>query len=665
MAQPLFDLLGNNATFFVAHRASPAAIVVFALVVFLVPAAVCSSVVAVAWAVDEAAGRITLAVVVGLLGAVAILQFVPSIRDSIVASVAALLVVAAVVGVGFGRSDGVRSFVRTVGWLSPVVPAVFLFASGASDIIFASEVRPVGSGGNDHDVVFVVFDELGLSVMLDENLDIDEGRFANFARLAEMSTWYDNTISVSSTTKNAVPAMLSGSIPDRDSLPLGAEFPQNLFTSVWLSHTVVADEIVTQLCPENICAQDRDEIDDRALYDDAGIAYLHRILPTDAAEEWLPRIDDRWAGFGEEPDETGSEPTREELEKAAIERQTRDLGRDHEARWMSFLDRLEQRGGPTLSYHHSGLPHSPYSYLADGDRYVSDGWTDGLGMVSWMEAPGAVDNSIRRYSQQARLIDRWLGMLLDELEGSGRFDNTLLVVVADHGVAHVPGLPRREVHEETISSMVSVPLFIKYPDQETGARDSRQAQTIDIFATFADVLSVRLEEPIEGRSLLDDWESADRTVINWPQDADLEAALDLEGAVAIIDEAVPVGEGPQGGFAGLDGVDYGGRSIASFEKAPPVDGTVRPERLAPLQIDPLDRDPLPVLLRGPVDDVPVGTDVLVALNGTVAGAATVDLVEGERWLAALLDPAAAREGRNLVEVFVFDGDSLAPLTVGE
>src|SRR5687767_10213805 len=40
LAQPLFDLLGKNASFFVAHGSTAWDIVVFALLVTLVPAAV-------------------------------------------------------------------------------------------------------------------------------------------------------------------------------------------------------------------------------------------------------------------------------------------------------------------------------------------------------------------------------------------------------------------------------------------------------------------------------------------------------------------------------------------------------------------------------------------------------------------------------------------------
>jgi len=41
-----------------------------------------------------------------------------------------------------------------------------------------------------------------------------------------------------------------------------------------------------------------------------------------------------------------------------------------------------------------------------------------------------------RYSGELTMMDRWLGRFMDKMEELGLFDNTLLILLADHGVAH-------------------------------------------------------------------------------------------------------------------------------------------------------------------------------------------------------------------------------------
>ena len=61
----------------------------------------------------------------------------------------------------------------------------------------------------------------------------------------------------------------------------------------------------------------------------------------------------------------------------------------------------------------------------------------------WSTNQHLVDHGVLRYSLGVEYADRLLGELLDALEGSGRFDETLLIVLSDHGVAFSPGEDRR------------------------------------------------------------------------------------------------------------------------------------------------------------------------------------------------------------------------------
>jgi len=67
IAQPLFDLLGKNPTFFVAHDVDGINLVTFALVVLLAAPLVLFAVLTVARLVSTTAARVTRSVLVGFL----------------------------------------------------------------------------------------------------------------------------------------------------------------------------------------------------------------------------------------------------------------------------------------------------------------------------------------------------------------------------------------------------------------------------------------------------------------------------------------------------------------------------------------------------------------------------------------------------------------------
>ena len=681
IAQPLFDLLGSEATFFVAHESGPGDIVRFALVVFLAPILIGLALVGLAWAIKPALGRGVLAGLVGLAGAVALLQLLP---ESVLPNTVVYLLVGVALLVGitllFHRAEPFRLFLQTIGWISPAVLALFLFGSGASDIVFAGDVAAVGEGAaTDDDVVMVVFDEFSLAALLDDDLEIDAERFPNFARLAATSTWYDDTTTVSPRTQWAVPSILTGNRPDRGAIPIAALHSQNLFTVLAPSHGVDADEIVTRLCPTSICAATEAVADPPSLYKDAAIAYGHSALPTGLAQRWLPAITDRWAGFGDDdaastddepapgttvaPDGT-IDPSEADADDVEFDWLLSDLGRDHLGRWNNFIAALGTVDAPTVSYHHSLFPHAPYTYLGDG-RVYNGQLLDGLDtkIDAWESDQGIVDTAIRRYHQQARLADVWVGQLLDALEASGRLDDALVVITADHGTALTAGQSRREPQANNLADVASVPLFVKYPGQTEPVRDDRQAQTIDVFPTIADVMGVTLSDEVDGRSLRGDWTDAERTILSWPEGEDFEANLDLAAAVGRLTSVVPAGSDVGGTFSSLDGENYGGRAISSFTVGEAVDASVIPDRADLLA----DVDPsgafVPSRFVATVDGLASGTDVLFALNGTVAAAATTGSWQDRIQVAALLDPAAMVEGANSIEAYVLDGGELRPIEV--
>ena len=82
------------------------------------------------------------------------------------------------------------------------------------------------------------------------------------------------------------------------------------------------------------------------------------------------------------------------------------------------------------------------------------------------------------------------------------YDDALVIVTSDHGASYREGFPRRILTDGNASDIALVPLFVKLPGQHAGVVSDRNAQTIDILPTIADVLSIALPFGVDGQSLL-------------------------------------------------------------------------------------------------------------------------------------------------------------------
>ncbi len=102
------------------------------------------------------------------------------------------------------------------------------------------------------------------------------------------------------------------------------------------------------------------------------------------------------------------------------------------------------------------------------------------------------------YDSEIRYMDHHFGRLLDGLKKVGRYDNSLIIVVADHGetfsehglFSHGPWLYEELLH---------VPLIIRFPGgANSGAVVDTLASTVDFFPLVAREARVPLPESAEG-----------------------------------------------------------------------------------------------------------------------------------------------------------------------
>ena len=103
------------------------------------------------------------------------------------------------------------------------------------------------------------------------------------------------------------------------------------------------------------------------------------------------------------------------------------------------------------------------------------------------------------YDGEISYVDRELGRVVAELERTGRYDSTMLIVTSDHGEffgehdlwEHAVG-PFDEVHH--------VPLLIKFPRSRAAGRVKTWMGLTDVFPTILSTLEIEIPEGLDGRA---------------------------------------------------------------------------------------------------------------------------------------------------------------------
>ena len=108
---------------------------------------------------------------------------------------------------------------------------------------------------------------------------------------------------------------------------------------------------------------------------------------------------------------------------------------------------------------------------------------------------------ISQYDGGIAYMDACIGAFLDQLKQRGLYDNTLLIIAADHGEA----FGERNIMGHGLSvyqDEVHVPLLIKYPHSTAGEVSGDPVSLIDLMPTVLDVLGYGVPKNIQGHSLL-------------------------------------------------------------------------------------------------------------------------------------------------------------------
>ena len=333
-----------------------------------------------------------------------------------------------------------------MGAVRAVVAGILVLLLALSGCSFSRSSDAAAKRPKRPHAVLLVLDEFPGDTLLGPDGRIDAGRFPNFAALAGDSTWFHNAHTAYDSTTKAVPLVLDGLQPRPKTSPIVRDHPRSIFTALGTrGYRIVTSEEATAMCPARYCPSERRR--------------RPAIIP--------------------------------------------NLKGGRAERFGEFIRSINASRRPTLWMKHALLPHGPWIYLPSGRRSRPDGPELLPGMQT---IPGFYDDYLtshneQRYLLQLGFVDRLLGRMVARLKSQGMYDDTLIVVTADHGFAWQVGVPtRRSVTRSNVNELGPVPLFVKAPDQTRGRVDNALAQTLDVTPTIADVLNVPLGYRADGRS---------------------------------------------------------------------------------------------------------------------------------------------------------------------
>ncbi len=687
VAQPLLDLFGRNPEFFVASGSTRPEIVAFALVItFAVPALALATEVVVLLVAGPKAAAAVHVLWFALLGFVLGLAVAADFGQ---VGVARAVVVGLVVSGGLillrHRFAGARLMLRYLGVAPFLFLALFLFTSATGDLFWAGEAGAEADVqvGGDAPVVFVMFDELPLASLLREDGTINATRFPNVARLAAAGTWYRNTTSVSASTVRSVPSTLAGDFPEEGAIPTSSDYPENLFTLLGQDYEMDVHETITDLCPSSICAPEasagfgRFVTHLRQSLVDAGVVYGHVVLPPDWRTD-LPTVDQSWEGFLETAEQG-------DLESISVDPGSLDPAELADEDRTEFFDRMRTQNrdafagfkgeallrsieGATfarrrLFFAHESFPHFDWERTPEGGVYHGDRGPPGTAGGRWQDDPFLVRQGLQRHLLQVGYADTVLGALIDRLEAAGLWDDALVVVAADHGIAFEPGSPTRQPTGRNVQEIYRVPLLVKAPGQTVGRTDDRNAMLIDVLPTIVDLLDIEVGWDFDGRSLVGPPRTDATKPVIYSGPTEVPGGFGEAVQTARRNAFLIPFDGPWPTLARVGPyAEFIGRPAEDLRVIGPSALRWSVEEAQTLADYAPGTDLIPLVLHGTAtfDGTDPPSDGLIVLNGRVAGALELDPVadgdEGRLAFSVLIDHTKLRVGENAVQLLVPDPD---------
>jgi arylsulfatase A-like enzyme len=183
--------------------------------------------------------------------------------------------------------------------------------------------------------------------------------------------------------------------------------------------------------------------------------------------------------------------------------------------------------------HDPYLPHEEYQFGEDQPTKYLNGSRRVLRAMDKGETKKNVEQ-IKRinrnlYDGEVAFVDHHVGALLDELETLGLSDDTVVILLSDHGEGLWDHHNYRSHGEQVYQEQIHVPLIMRWPGRTTpGSRVEYEVGVMDVFGTLADGFDLAAPEEHQSKSLFQTTEGRPlyvdervgrlhkRAVIDWP-----------------------------------------------------------------------------------------------------------------------------------------------------
>jgi arylsulfatase A-like enzyme len=167
--------------------------------------------------------------------------------------------------------------------------------------------------------------------------------------------------------------------------------------------------------------------------------------------------------------------------------------------WVDCFDPHEPWDPPSVYDPNMKCPYDP-------DYKGKDMFLPVQGRVAGLYTEPELNHIRMLYAEKVTMVDKWLGYLLDKVREMGQEDDTLIMLVSDHGEPmgngeHGHGIMRK-CRPWPYDELVHAPMLMKGPGVPAGKRVKGFTQSCDVGPTVTEWLGIGVHPSHTGKSLL-------------------------------------------------------------------------------------------------------------------------------------------------------------------
>ena len=358
-------------------------------------------------------------------------------------------------------------------------PVRFVLAGAELELsLSARTVQETAVLGNEVPHIFLfILDEVSYPAIYSQQGAIHK-TYPSLERFASAATEYTQAFAPAGYTHLSVPAILSGL--DRE-----LELRQKAPSVLRILSPIHQVEKIGDRVPRHIKKRFKADVElsRQILRSDTVVLMINLFVPHDVIKRLeIPEIEGRWIGYGNNS---------ARLFKPDIFDVTRYLSESEHSK-------------PLFAMWHTELTHHPWSQDMDGNYLSSkllpmtnDIYVIGLSNHCLSTADGVIgcrsfstqellEMAKRMYTGNIGFVDKELEIAFSAIRSAGVWDNSLIVVTADHGFGFEVGIGGRDAEQGDAlwNQLAHVPLIVKYPEQRTHERVSTRVSISQLAATL-------------------------------------------------------------------------------------------------------------------------------------------------------------------------------------